>query len=293
MPEIIQFSNNLCYQAEPLIPLRQYGANRLQPVVTRYVPDGYVKGSGDRIVNPPEAEAIAQEIERRIDDPAYDGKSFGVICLQGNAQWNLIRDLLMGRIGVLKMQQRALAGGNPYAFQGDERNIIFLSMVAAGSDGHRIGVMSKDSDKRRFNVAASRARDQMWLFHSVTIDQLSTHCFRRQLLEYCTHPNVKQETVEGIEVAQLHLQSWQADKRTTRPPMPFDSWFEVDVFFRIADRGFRVIPQFPLAGKRIDLMVEGMKGRLAVECDGDQWHGISESENDVGYSSGVYEQRIL
>jgi len=39
-----------------------------------------------------------------IADPSYDGKSFGVICLQGTAQANLIRNLLMDRIGVQQMQ---------------------------------------------------------------------------------------------------------------------------------------------------------------------------------------------
>ena len=33
MPEIIQFSNNLCYASQPLVPLRQFGAGRLQPVL--------------------------------------------------------------------------------------------------------------------------------------------------------------------------------------------------------------------------------------------------------------------
>ena len=281
MPEIIQFSNNLCYQAEPLIPLRQYGANRLPPVVTRHIPDGYVKGTGDRIVNRPEAEAIVEQIEKCLKDPAYDGKRFGVIGLQGNAQWNLIRDLLMERIGAQKMQQRGISGGNAYAFQGDERDVMFLSMVAAANDGRRIGVLSKDSDKRRFNVAASRARDQMWLFHSVAVDDLSTHCFRRKFLEYCLNPTVRQETVEGIEISQLRRQATEAGRKDSPAPIPFDSWFEVDVFLRIVDCGFRVIPQYPLAGKRIDLVVEGMQGRLAVECDGDQWHGIEEWERDV------------
>lgn len=281
MPEIIQFSNKLCYEAEPLIPLRQYGAGRLEPVLTRYIQDGYVKGIGDRIVNPPEAEAVAKQIEKCMEDPAYDGKRFGVICLQGNAQWNLIRDLLLDRIGAQKLQQRGLAGGNPYAFQGDERDVMFLSLISAPTDGRHIGVMSKDSDKRRFNVAASRARDQMWLFHSVTLDELSTHCFRRKLLEHCLNPTVQQESIEGIEIPQLRRQAFEADRSSGHPPSPFDSWFEVDVFLRIVDRGFRVIPQFPLAGKYIDLLVEGMQGRLAVECDGDQWHGIAEWDNDV------------
>lgn len=32
MPEIIRFSNDLCYSDTPLIPLRQYGPNRLPPL---------------------------------------------------------------------------------------------------------------------------------------------------------------------------------------------------------------------------------------------------------------------
>jgi very-short-patch-repair endonuclease len=32
---------------------------------------------------------------------------------------------------------------------------------------------------------------------------------------------------------------------------------------------------------RIDLVVEGMQGRLAVECDGDQWHGPDRYEQDM------------
>ncbi len=281
MPEIIQFSNNLCYQGEPLVPLRQYGSDRLTPVLTRHVEDGYAKGTGDRVINQPEAEAIVDQIAKCIIDPAYEGKSFGVISLQGNAQANLIRDLLMERIGAQKMQSRGLVCGNAYAFQGDERDVIFLSMVAATNEGRHLGVLSKESDKRRFNVAASRARDQMWLFHSVTIEELSSLCLRRQLLEYCLNPTVQTQTVEGIDVGKLRRQAIEARRSESRPPLPFDSWFEVDVFLQIVDRGFRVIPQFELAGKRIDLLVEGMDGRLAVECDGDHWHGVEEWDRDV------------
>ena len=37
MPEIIGFSNELCYSANPLLPLRQYPPNRLEPVKTVFV----------------------------------------------------------------------------------------------------------------------------------------------------------------------------------------------------------------------------------------------------------------
>lgn len=284
MPEIIQFSNNLCYHAEPLVPLRQYGVGRLTPVLTRHVPTGYVKGSNQRVVNEPEAEAIVQQIVQCLSDAAYDKKTMGVISLQGSAQANLIRDLLMDRIGVQMILERNIVCGDAYAFQGDERDVIFLSMVAAVSstnEPHRIGVLSKESDKRRFNVAASRAKDQMWLFHSVMLEDLSHSCFRRSLLEYCLDPRVSVDTVEGLSIHELRKKAFESGRANSRPPLPFDSWFEVDVFFRLVDKGFRVIPQYPLAGKRIDLLVEGMQGRLAVECDGDEWHGLEQWEQDV------------
>ena len=42
-----------------------------------------------------------------------------------------------------------------------------------------------------------------------------------------------------------------------------------------------------VAGYRIDLVVEGEKGRIAVECDGDQWHGPERYDYDMN------RQRIL
>ncbi len=62
---------------------------------------------------------------------------------------------------------------------------------------------------------------------------------------------------------------------------PFESLFEQHVFQKIAERGYRVIPQYEVAGYRIDLVVEGMRGRLAVECDGEAWHGPEQYQHDM------------
>jgi superfamily I DNA and/or RNA helicase len=131
MPEIIQFSNNLCYQNEPLIPLRQYGEERLPPVITSYVPEGYTKGQRSNVVNPPEAAAIIAQIETCCRDPRYVGKNMGVISLLGEHQARLIESGLLERIGPEEMERRRIVCGDAYAFQGDERNIIFLSLVVA------------------------------------------------------------------------------------------------------------------------------------------------------------------
>ena len=51
MPEIIRFSNDLCYSDTPLIPLRQYGPDRLIPLNHVYLQNGYREGSQNRVIN--------------------------------------------------------------------------------------------------------------------------------------------------------------------------------------------------------------------------------------------------
>ena len=282
LPEIIQFSNDLCYQSPPLIPLKQYGTFKLAPVVgTHYIREGYVRGTGSKVDNEPEAKAIADRLEQCCKNAAYDGKSFGVISLLGPYQARLIERLLLDCLGPEEMERRQIVCGDAYAFQGDERDVMFLSMVSAPTEGRRIGVLTKDSDQRRFNVAASRAREQMILFHSATLNDLSPMCLRYRLLKYCLNPKVTQPLVGGIHVDELRQIATKADRDRTLPPSPFESWFQVDVFLRIAERDYRVIPEYEVGGYRIDLVVEGMERRLAVECDGDQWHGPDRYNQDM------------
>ena len=266
MPEIIQFSNDLCYapNGTPLDPLRAYPANRLRPLVLRHVPDGFRTGSSQNALNEPEADALLAQIVACLADPRYEGRTMGVISLQGEAQAKLIEHKLLESLEPEVIEQRRLICGDAYAFQGDERHIIFLSMVAAPGE-IRIGALSNDSARQRFNVAASRAQDQLWLFHSATLDVLSPACMRHRLLSYMLNPS-RQPTEGGS--------------------LRFDSQFERDVFELVTDRGFYARTQVCVGDPtnhryRIDLVVEGMQGRLAVECDGDEWHGPDRYEHDM------------
>ncbi len=277
MPEIIRFSNDLCYSETPLIPLRQYGPDRLPPLEHVFVEGGYREGKNSRAINRPEADAVVKKIVDLCDDNRYSDKTMGVIILQGNAQASLIEAQLLERLGAEEIENRRLICGNPYSFQGDERDIIILSMVAAPNE--RIGPFTKAADERRFNVAASRARDQMILFHSVSSNDLSTLCFRRRLLDF--FENAAPQEISGIKRDELERRASQDNRRVVNPPAPFDSWFEVDVALVLLRRNFIVLPQHEVAGKRIDLVVEGGQARLAVECDGDHWHGADQYEADM------------
>ena len=271
MPEIIQFSNDLCYapNGTPLDPLRTYSADRLQPLELRHVPEGYRTGDVRNAQNHPEADAIVEQITACIADSRYAGKTMGVISLQGEAHSRLIERKLLERVGPEAIEERGLICGDAYAFQGDERDVVFLSLVAADRDKNgqpqRIGTLADEPAKQRFNVAASRARDQLWLFHTAVRDVLSEKCMRRRLVEYMLHPR-RQDIEESEQI--------------------FESNFEHEVYLLITQRGFRVRTQVGVGDTtnhryRIDLVVEGMQGRLAVECDGDKWHGPERYDQDM------------
>jgi len=277
MPEIIRFSNDLCYSDTPLIPLRQYGPDRLPPIQHIFVDSGYREGSNNRVVNKPEAEAVVSKICELCESRQYSDKTIGVVVLQGEAQGALIEKQLLELLGAEEMEKRRIVCGNPYSFQGDERDIMILSMVAAANE--RIGSFTKAADERRFNVAASRARDQMILFHSVSSDDLSASCLRRRLLDF--FENTTPQEIAGIERTELERHASQDNRRVVNPPTPFDSWFEVDVALVLLRKRFIVHPQYEVAGKRIDLVIEGGQARLAVECDGDRWHGADQYEADM------------
>ncbi|NMD01099.1 MAG: hypothetical protein GYA62_15455, partial [Bacteroidales bacterium] len=173
MPEIIEFSNKNFYALNrtPLFPLRQYSENRLKPLMPIYIKNGYVEGESPNIINIPEAESIAETIANCVHKAEYDGKTFGVISLLGKKQAEYIEKLLIEKIGVEEIEERNIICGDSASFQGDERDIIFLSVVVAPNK--RYNPLTTDNAKRRFNVAASRAKDQMWLFHSVKLDELN------------------------------------------------------------------------------------------------------------------------
>ncbi|QFZ18823.1 AAA domain-containing protein [Saccharothrix syringae] len=274
VPEIIGFSNRIAYEPDGirLVPVRQYGADRLEPVKPVFLADGYERGVTDK-VNPVEADAVVDQVEKCIADPRYDGMTFGVVSLLGRAQAKRIEKRLLERIPPEEWKARDLRCGDSADFQGSERDVVFLSMVKAAEPGKRIGSLTQDLYVQRFNVAASRAKDQMWVFHSLRLSDLGNpEDMRFQLLDYCYAVAGRADGVDGAGRSVV-----PEDRRVE----PFDSLFEQRVFNRLVDRGYSVVPQFPAEGYRIDLVVVGARARLAVECDGDAWHGPEAYERDL------------
>ncbi|HEX9344061.1 MAG TPA: AAA domain-containing protein, partial [Actinomycetota bacterium] len=271
MPEIIEFSNQLSYGDHLLVPLRQFGTDRLEPLRTVHVANAITYGNDLGKINDDEAVAIVDRIARCCADPRYDGRSMGVVSLLGAAQAKRVHDLLVERIGPEEMVARRLKCGTAYDFQGDERSVMFLSMVVvANPDGRPLPALGGRGSEQRFNVAASRAQDQLWLFHRVQPHDLNRECVRWKLLSHCLNPppaeNLRQ--VAG-EIDADALQE------------PFETLFEQQVCRRLTARGYRVVAQHRIHGFRVDLVVLGERSRLGLVCDGDQWRGPDQYDHDL------------
>ena len=265
MPEIIGWSSRQFYDGG-LVPVRQFGADRLEPLKVVRIEGGYAEGSNTDIRNPVEAKRIVEQLRELFDDPAYRSRTFGVITLQGTGQARLLTTMIEDSFEQAEIERHELRVGVPADFQGDERDVVLLSMIVANPSVART---SRD-DQRRYNVAASRAKDQMWLFVSLDPTRLKEDDLRNSLLRYMQSPP------PALPV----LTSDLAEVRPGVRHHPFDSLFEQRVFLRIRERGFLVLPQFPAGGRKIDLVVVGASGRLAVECDGTYWHSSQERQRE-------------
>ena len=264
VPAIIEFSNREFYEGD-IKPLRLPKASeRLDPpLVDVFVKGGFRKGD----VNPAEAKAVVDEIEVLLADDQYAGRSIGVVTLLGTAQAAHIHELVSNRISPVDIIARKIAIGPPPVFQGRERDIMLVSMVLGPGDR---AAANRADMHQRFNVALSRARDRMYLFRSTSDTEFREDTLNGRLMRHFRQPfNHDSRRVQALRER-------------------CESGFEIEMFDELVKREYRVEPQVPCGGYRIDFVVEGSEGRrLAIECDGDRFHGPGQWSDDMA------RQRVL
>ncbi|WP_176451602.1 AAA domain-containing protein [Enemella dayhoffiae] len=265
VPEIIDFSNKIAYAPEGvrLQPVRQFGP--LRPFRTIKVDDATLTRGN---VNAAEAAAVVAEVERIVADPAYEGMSLGVVSLLGQEQSRTIAAELQQRLPAEVWAAQRLQVGEPPAFQGSERDVMVVSLVAAPTG--RLVAQTREVAVQRYNVAISRARDQVVLVHSVElVDLPNPEDLRRQLLQHAFEVEAAAGAGSGVPVAgQL---SEPVGDQVLVPP--FTSLLQQRVADALLEQGYRVTAAEPVQGLRLDLVVHGTRGRVAVECESAQWAG--------------------
>jgi hypothetical protein len=208
---LIAFSNNRFYENKLLtFPSPEDPKSHVSFV---YVAGNYEKGRG---VNKDEANAIVQEVLRRLNDKELAKQSIGIVTFN-EKQENLIQNLLEEKV-YSNPSLTAIPGGesifvkNLENVQGDERDVILFS-ICFGPDKKthimplNFGPLSREKGERRLNVAVSRARDEMMIFSSVLPEEIRSEqaknegaSYLKNFLSYAKYGIASLSNIAGNEI---------------------------------------------------------------------------------------------
>lgn len=259
LPDIIGYSNKLSYDFK-IKPLRGAGTSRVSPPIVNFrVDDG--RREGRQKINTKEAETIVALMMACIEQKEYEGMTFGAISLLGDEQAQKIQQIILQRIDLAVIEQRRILCGNASHFQGDERDIVFLSLVDHNEDDGQLTMAGEGADqsrKQRYNVAASRAKDQLWVVHSLDYTRdLKNGDLRRDLLEYADNPKAFAQLIAKVKAEA-------------------ESPFEEAVAKALVASGYNLVQQWEVGAYRIDMVVLYKNNSVAIECDGESFHSGDE-----------------
>ncbi|MEG1502317.1 MAG: AAA domain-containing protein [Synergistaceae bacterium] len=259
VPDIIGYSNRLSYDYK-IKPLRDESNVIVKPATISY---RVTNGARDirRKTNIQEAETIVALMLACMEFEEYKDMTFGAISLIGDEQASVINNMAVEKISPLDFEKRRILCGNASHFQGDERDIIFLSLVDNNEGEGPLRLTGEGigkATKQRYNVAASRAKNQLWVVHSLDVSKdLKAGDMRRDLIEYAMNPSSFKEQINEIKAKA-------------------DSPFEVAVAKALTIQGYNIVQQWKVGSYRIDMVAVCGDNKIAIECDGELYHSGDE-----------------
>ena len=310
--EIISFSNKYFYRDS--LQVMKIRGKPIDDVLTfTYLPhDGRLESVSK--TNPSEVDYIVSELRRLKEHNS--SISVGIITPHTNQQKLLIET-------INKMPERDFLFDNLKlkimtfdTCQGEERDLIFYSMVATPSDDRLWGVFIKDLENvqveeegkikaQRLNVGLSRAKECMHFVVSKQLDDftgsigLALRHYETVLCEAKKERSVAEvDKKSGMEPAVLnwfyHTQFWQQNKSN----LEIIPQFQIGKYLKQLDKTY----EHPMYRVDFLLVVRGnglRERKVILEYDGFLEHfaelpGINETNYADYYSEeDVYRQKVL
>ncbi len=271
--DIINFSNYHTYNGL-ICPLRDSGSITVKPAMVEYrVKDGAPSG---KKTNKNEANAVVSLICACMKQKEYKGLTFGVITMIGDEQGVLIDRMLRERITESQYRERQILCGNPAYFQGDERDVIFISLVDSGKgDGTSLQTRREgynDVYAKRYNVAASRAKDQLWVVYSLDPNvDLKGDDIRLKLISHAIDPEATAKALEKVTPSAV-------------------SSMEKELCEALVSEGFEVTFREKVGTYIVPMICTGGGKRVAIECDGET--AMTDEEISVAMSRQSVLERL-
>ena len=269
VPEIIGYSNRTSYDNQ-ILPLRDSNSTILKPAIIDYKVNG--KRDEKSKINRVEAETIVSLIEACLAMKEYKNSTFGVISLLGDEQAELIQDLIVKRIPATEIENHKILCGNSASFQGDERDIMFISLVDSSEENKSLRLVGEGVEgaiRKRYNVAISRAKDQLWIVHSIDKNNLKEGDLRKELFEYID--SLKENVFDKTAIENITA-----------------SDFENEVARHLLEKNYTIKQKWRVGSYDIDMVDIYDDKKIAIECDGKT---LNHTEEEV--IANLEEQEIL
>ncbi|MBD3894701.1 AAA family ATPase [Halomonas sp. ML-15] len=240
-PALIGFSNDRFYAGRLKILTHLAQVVDAPPIALVDCP---VRIEGD--VNAAEIEAVMEHLEalaaESADLPDHECQSIGVLALF-RATALALEKALLDRVDLRTISRHDLRVGTPYAFQGEERDIMLLATGVY--PGRAAAAWTYLNRPDVFNVAVTRARHRQVVF-------------------------MPQEALEGV--GSNLLVDYVAYARTNRPrPMtspPAHDGMRTELIAILEAWGARCRIDYPFAGQTLDILVLYQGHALAVDTIG-------------------------
>jgi very-short-patch-repair endonuclease len=266
---LISFSNHHIYDNRLVTFPGPGGTAAISHIFVDFVPtaDGQEDSSGG------EVEKVVELILHHAS--TCPGRTLGVITMgikhasriQGVLDREMVRHPHLAEFFDTGRRERFFVK-NLERVQGDERDVIILSVGygknRAGDLPLRFGPILSAGGRRRLNVAATRAKEQVIVVSSFLHSDINS-------------TQVRPGT--GLEFLKNYLQYASSGGKLlshgdlTNEPM---NDFEADVYDALCAKGIQIVPQVGCSRFRIDLAalhpVHPGKFVLAIECDGATYH---------------------
>ena len=269
VPEIIGYSNKTSYDNQ-ILPLRDSNSSILKPAIIDYKVNG--RRDEKSKINRVEAETIVSLIEACLAMKEYKNSTFGVISLLGDEQAELIQDLIVKRIPATEIENHKILCGNSASFQGDERDIMFISLVDSSEENKSLRLVGEGVEgaiRKRYNVAISRAKDQLWIVHSIDKNSLKEGDLRKELFEYID--SLKENAFDKTAIENITA-----------------SDFENEVARHLLEKNYTIKQKWRVGSYDIDMVAIYDDKKIAIECDGKT---LNHTEEEV--IANLEEQEIL
>ena len=269
VPEIIGYSNKTSYDNQ-ILPLRDSNSSILKPAIIDYKVNG--RRDEKSKINRVEAETIVSLIEACLAMKEYKNSTFGVISLLGDEQAELIQDLIVKRIPATEIENHKILCGNSASFQGDERDIMFISLVDSSEENKSLRLVGEGVEgaiRKRYNVAISRAKDQLWIVHSIDKNSLKEGDLRKELFEYID--SLKENVFNKTAIENITA-----------------SDFENEIARHLSEKNYTIKQKWRVGSYDIDMVAIYDDKKIAIECDGKT---LNHTEEEV--IANLEEQEIL